>query len=205
MFIKVVTNKLDHYCGVLFQRRTFSVFICTHSTLFHQSVKTGNTLTLYDMIPAEQQTLVSCNLSGLNLEKKIRTKQSPSSLYACLNFRSLQLKRSVLTVIYYVCEHLKCKTWKWTYPLFTVVDDFALIMAKVTEVYLIPVSSMCHQWEQFSSTWSSETWWWEHNSPAHLGGKANQIKSGLMQYTKMGNDCWWSSDMEWNQAGSMRL
>lgn len=103
----------------------------------------------------------------------------------------------------------KCSRWSityvWTYPLFTVVDDFALIMAKVTEVYLIPVSSMCHQWEQFSSTWSSETWWWEHNSPAHLGGKANQIKSGLMQYTKMGNDCWWSSDMEWNQAGSMRL
>lgn len=90
----------------------------------------------------------------------------------------------------YVCEHLQCKTWKWTYPLFTVVDDFALIMAKVTEVYLILVSwslhtalgSMCHQLEQFSSTWSSEACDWEHNSPAHLGGKANQIKSGLMQY-----------------------
>lgn len=74
MFIKVVTNKLDHCCGVLFQKRAFSVFICTHLTLFHQSVKTGNTLTLYDMIPAEQQTLVSCNLSGLNLEKKNQNK-----------------------------------------------------------------------------------------------------------------------------------
>lgn len=69
MFIKVVTNKLDHYCGVLFQRRTFSVFICTHSTLFHQSVKTGNTLTLLFSWDHIIQTLVSCNLSGLSLEQ----------------------------------------------------------------------------------------------------------------------------------------
>lgn len=134
MFIKVVTNKLDHCCGVLFQRRTFSVFICTHSTLFHQSVKTGNTLTLYDMIPAEQQTLVSCNLSGLSLEKK----SEQSNLHPVYTHVWISEVYSLRDKCYYVCEHLKCKTWKWTYPLFTVVDDFALIVAKVTEVLSNP-------------------------------------------------------------------